>query len=151
MDSHITGCRGGNARGAVPSKVACGVKFGDTAMAAVEIFRTGGASSGLGEIPSMPAAGKKHPLLIVVHGHILTAFNGTAPVFTLTETNLDDTGSVNIAAIADFTAGKFSLHKVLTTDKKYKLTYTPDTGGTPTSTGEGYFFIEVTGPGLQKR
>lgn len=148
MESRIVGPRGGSRLGAqsqpegsILSAIIVGAKFGDTAIVAKEIFRTYGAKTGIGATPS-----KKYPLLLQVLGHILTAFDGTNPVFTLTETNIDDSGSTTIANIASFSSGLFSTHKVLTVDKKYKLTYTPATG-TPT-TGEAYFAIKVCGPGL---
>lgn len=153
MDSHIKGPRAPTkatfraSLGAIVSAIIVGAKFGDPAINALEIFRTDGASSGLGPIAGIPhITTKKFPLLIEFQGHISTTFDGTAPVFTLTETNLDDTGSVVIANIASFTAGFFSAFKILTAaDKKYKLTYTPATGA-PTA-GEGYFAIKATGPG----
>src|SRR4051812_39068520 len=104
MDTHMKGCRGANTQGAVVSSITAGAKFGDAALVTKEIFRTDGASSGLGPIPSMPGIGKKFPLLIEIVGNIITAFNGTSPGFSLTETNLDDTGSVTIIAnLAAFT------------------------------------------------
>lgn len=146
MDSHIKGARGGNAHGAIVSQVVDGSKYGDTAVVLREFCRTDGASSGLGLIPSMPGASKKYPLLIEIFGHILTAFNGTSPVFRLTETDLADGNAVVIANISDFSSSKFSLTKFITADKKYKLTYTPATGSP--SAGEGFFSVKITGPGV---
>jgi hypothetical protein len=149
MDSHIIGPRGGTPKGsqtiplgAIRSAITVGVKFGDAALSAKEIFRTTGALGGLGY--GMP--NKKNPIMVVFHGQIVTAFDGSvpSPVFSLTETNLDDSGSVTIAAIANFVAGFFNAYKFLTVDKKYKLTYT--IGGAAT-VGEGYFGITVNGPG----
>jgi hypothetical protein len=128
--------------GSVLSVITVGIKFGDAALVAKEFFRTDGAKPSLiGQIPT-----KKNPLLVRFLGQIVTAFDGTAPAFTVTETNLDDSGSVSIAAIAGYTAGLFSSHKFLTVDKKYKLTYTIASAG-PTA-GEAYFSIWVAGPGL---
>ena len=158
MDTHILGPRGRNAKGSVQSGIAAGIKFGDPAVASVEIFRTLGASSGLGPInalsPAMTIPGitaKKFPLLLKVYGQIITGFDGAAPVFSLIETNLDDTGSVTLVNLAAFTGGNVTgailpfTTKVLVVDKKYKLLYTPGAGGT---VGEAYFFIQVMGPGL---
>lgn len=146
MDTHIKGPRGGRSQGAIVSQVCAGAKFGDNALSLVEFFKTDGASSGLGIVPNVPGTNKKFPILIEIFGHILTAFDGTGPVLRLTETNLDDTGAVVIANISDFTAGKFSLAKFITTDKKYKITYTIGTAG-PTA-GEGFFSVKATGPGI---
>ena len=168
MDTHIIGPRSREGKGAVVSLITAGAKFGDSALVAVEIFRTKGASSGLGfiqtedQISGLTTGGagttqptgaaltapttRKFPIFLRFFGHILTTFDGTGPVFTLTETNLDDSGSATIANIASFSSGFFSSFKFLTTDKKYKLTYTPATGS-PTG-GEGYYGIECTGPGI---
>lgn len=173
MEEHIKGSRSGSAYGSLPSIVGVGAKLGDAALVAVEIFRTVGAGTGLGFMqvsPTFPgavaalpgtvpaiaaqtvAAPKKFPLFINFKGYLIAGFDGTGPAFTLTETNLDDSGGVTIANLAAFSAnaaaGNFSAFKVLTVDKKYKLTYTPATGG-PT-TGEGYFFIELCGPGAMR-
>lgn len=159
MDTHIKGPRGASALGAIDSTIIVGAKLGDAASAAVEIFRTDGASSGLGDIHpfSSPVIGqmtaKKFPLFLHIHGYLIAAFNGTSPVFKIVETNLDDTGAVDYIVLGDFSAnaaaGTVAKYKVLTSDKKYKLTYTPATGG-PT-TGEGYFALKITGPGQIKR
>jgi hypothetical protein len=99
------------------------------------------------------AAQRKFPLFLQFFGYLIAGFNGTGPVFSLIETNLDDTGSANIFVLADFSAnaaaGFVSKFKVLTVDKKYKLIYTPGTAG-PT-TGEGYFFVKLAGPGVQQQ
>lgn len=169
METRMQGNRGRNTFGDILSAIGCGAKLGDAALVAVEIFRTDGAGSGTGFMQTQPtypggvqalpgtggaaATPKKFPLLVQFYGYLIAGFNGTAPVFTLTETNLDDSGSVVIANIASFSAnaaaGFVSIFKVLTVDKKYKLTYTPATGG-PT-TGEGYFFIKLGGPGVMQQ
>lgn len=148
MDTHMKGPRGKNAQGAIPSTIIVGAKYGDAAIATVEIFRTDGANTGLGPVQPNPAPGfaKKYPIRISIFGHILTAFDGTGPVFTLTENNLDGTGGTTIASIASFAGGKFTLEKILTVDKKYSLTYTPGTVN-PT-VGEAYYAISVVGPGI---
>jgi hypothetical protein len=150
MESHIVGVRGATKGanqsipyGSVLSMVSVGIKFGDAAVATKEIFRTTGAKTTLVG-PNIPS--KKFPLFVRFFGHIPTAFDGTAPVFSLVETNIDDSGSVTIANIAAFAAGLFSSHKFITVDKKYKLLYTPATGA-PT-VGEGYYGIWVCGPGF---
>ncbi len=119
MDTHIDGPRGRRTKGAIVSQIICGAKFGDSALVAQEVFRTRGAASGLGfiqttdAIASLGAGGagsdksspttRKFPLFLRVCGHLLTAFDGTAPLLALTETNLDGSGVVTIADLADFT------------------------------------------------
>lgn len=153
MDTHIRGPRGvtkganqNQPIGAISSILIAGVKFGDPALTAKEIFRTDGAKTSAGSSTLYSVPNRRNPLFVVIWGHIPVTFDGSvpSPVFSLTETNLDDSGSVTIAAIANFTAGLFNTYKVITVDKKYKLTYT--LGGSAT-VGEGYYIIGVAGPG----
>jgi hypothetical protein len=131
MDSHVTGPRGRNAYGAIVTAIGFGAARGDAAQTGKEITRTQGASV-------------KNPLLVEIFGHIRTAFDGTAPAFSLVETNLDGSGAATLANIAGFAGGKFALSFVLTVDKIYKVVYTPPGDGT---VGEGFYFLKVTGPG----
>lgn len=119
MDSHITGPRGRNGYGAILSGNTIRAAFGMAALAGIEVLRTFGASAAT-------------PILVDITGKIPTAFNGSGAVFTLVETNLDGTGSTNIAAISDFSSGSFALRKFLTVDKIYRVTYTPRAGANAT-------------------
>lgn len=179
METHINGSRNTRSFGSIPSTIGVGVKFGDVALVAVEIFRTVGAASGSGFMAIVPnfVAGPaalpglgtniggnaptskvlKYPLLLKVFGYIIQAFNGTTPAFTLVETNPDDSGSVNLVtlnggggtfAFGATTAGtSLTAVKVLTADKKYKLTWNSPGD---TTTGEAYYFIELVGSGIQR-
>jgi hypothetical protein len=127
MDTHITGPRGKNSKGAVLSALGVRVGFGDAAQTGKEIFRTTGA-------------GVKTPIFVRVTGKINTAFDATGVVAKITSTNLDGTGAADVATLAGLTA-----MLMLTVDKIFLLVYTVGTGGTA---GEAGYFIECAGAGI---
>ena len=130
MDSHIQGPRGGGALGAMVSTIIASAVFGDHD-GTRKICQTNGASA-------------ENPLFVRISGQIVTAFDGTVAVFSLQQTDLDGTNASTLAAIADFTAGKFALAFFLTEDKIFNLIYAADSGSADATFADAVFNSTTT-------
>lgn len=124
MNSHITGNRAKLGYGAVVSMNIASAIFGTTPSGTTLILETEGAT------PTTP-------LMVRITGHIPTAFDGQGAVFTLQQTDLDGGNATSLATIAGFTAGKFSLSFILTSNKRFNLVYAGNTAGGDVTVTDG--------------